>query len=76
MRGLEPLTYCMPCNRSSQMSYTPIYKKEYTKKRRVLSSTRIALIALSQKPRQTRSPRGDEKFDFPVTLLLSKGFTP
>lgn len=72
MRGLEPLTYCMPCNRSSQMSYTPIYKKEYTKKRRVLSSTRIAL---SQKPRQTRSPRGDETFDFSVTLLLSKGFT-
>jgi len=55
------------------MSYTPIYKKEYTKKRHILSSTRITL---SQKPRQTRSPRGDETFDFPVTLLLSKGFTP
>ncbi len=23
MRGLEPLTSCMPCKRSSQMSYTP-----------------------------------------------------
>ena len=73
MRGLEPLTYCMPCNRSSQMSYTPIYGRHYIKKRQTVSSTRIAL---SQKPRQTRSPRGDEKFDFSVTLLLSKSFTP
>ena len=24
VRGVEPLTYCMPCNRSSQLSYTPI----------------------------------------------------
>ena len=26
MRGLEPLTSCMPCKRSSQMSYTPAIK--------------------------------------------------
>lgn len=25
MRGLEPLTFCMPCKRSSQVSYTPAY---------------------------------------------------
>ena len=24
MTGLEPVTSCMPCKRSSQMSYTPI----------------------------------------------------
>ena len=24
LRGLEPLTSCMPCKRSSQLSYSPI----------------------------------------------------
>lgn len=31
MRGLEPLTSRMPCERSSQLSYIPVTEVHYTK---------------------------------------------
>lgn len=27
--GVEPTTSCMPCKRSSQLSYTPIFSKNF-----------------------------------------------
>ncbi len=41
MRGLEPLTYCMPCNRSSQMSYTPESITKITEKREICQERTI-----------------------------------
>ena len=41
MRGLEPLTPCMPCKCSSQMSYTPIDAAECSKNYLGLSTPRI-----------------------------------
>ena len=30
--GVEPMTSCMPCKRSSQLSYTPLYfERKFTK---------------------------------------------
>ena len=33
--GFEPMTSCMPCKRSSQLSYTPFFKVEMLKAERV-----------------------------------------
>ena len=44
MIGLEPTTSCMPCKRSSQVSYTPVFVVYYNKISAVLSRIRRALI--------------------------------